>query len=618
MDKRRVKTVISSAVTAAVALPCLALSPAVNSSADNGTVTGPVSNNNYAVYSQNFDTALSSGSDWMLPFGQIDPSKKALVEDFRGLMDITLQDSVNATVNHTVASYTFDLGGSATDRHPFYFGVRLCSNKSTPSSDDGLWISLSNGKVGLKINSYEATQYVATDIDMSSASSLNTIQICDDMENNKITVYKTVNGNNEDLGDITIGADKTVLTHGDNSVNSVPGHGIKSFGYFAAYANGMGNGSLDNLSASLPEGSFLPAKSSSVYDGYTMDTYSSFDGYNSIVSRPMTDGQPAYNYSVNMVKVSKDNSYRAYFGARWKSDKGDGDHVLLYSSPTGDGGSYAPLGPEPLFWQGQEEGIKDTWYCNNVLEPEPMLAADGKWIMYTQVEVDKGQVEDTGEKNESSADRIMLLTSPDGINNWTRKTDRGVVTNITDPANTMVHHEEAIYVPWDKDGECYWLYFGLNVDGNYTGIYRIRSSDYTTFDFSKKENVSGFAQIGNQIGYLKEAPGGPIFVRITFEGSPTVPALQFSRDGLNWSSPSNDLEGPSPNKNNNNCYFLGISTIDGQGAIEYQGNNTWTAKYAATTCNTPVNPEIFNAAIGGGTVKFQLTPNGGVTASTTK
>lgn len=608
MYKRRVKTVVSSALTAAMAVSCLTFTPAVKSSADDGSASS--SGNGYTSYIQNFDTALAGGSDWVLPFGTMDTSKKALVADTRGMMDVTLGVSATATVNQSAASYSFNLGGSATDRHPFYFGLRLTRNQSVPSSDDGVWLALSNGKIGLKLNSYEATQFISTDIDMSSASSLNTLTICDDMQSNKITVYKTVNGSNEDIGDIAVGADKIVLSHSGGSVQSVPGHSVKTVGYFAAYANGMKNGSLSSLNVELPQGSSLPMQTSSVYGGYNITTTSSFDGFNSIVNRPITDGQPAYNYSVNMVKVSSDNSYRAYFGARWKSTKGDGDHVLLYSSATGAAGSYSSLGPEPLFWQGQEEGIKNTWYSNNVLEPEPMLAADGKWIMYTQVEIDKGQVEDTGEKSVSGSDRIMLMTSPDGINNWTRKTDRGVVTNIPDPANVALHHEEVIYVPWDKDGECYWMYVGVNVNGNFTGIFRMRSSDYTTFDFSKKESVSGFAQIGNQIGYLKEASGGPIFVRITFEGSPTVPALQFSKDGLSWSNVSNDLVGPAPNQNNNSCYFLGISTIDGKGAFEYQGNNTWTAKYAATTCNSPVAPQIFNAAIGGGTVTIKLTANG--------
>lgn len=349
------------------------------------------------------------------------------------------------------------------------------------------------------------------------------------------------------------------------------------------------------------------AKSTSVFQSFNMDTYSKFDGYDSIVDRPTTGGQPAYNYSVNLIKLSSDGSYRAYFGGRWKSSAGDGDHVLLYGSQTGAGGTWSAIDPEPLFMQGQEEKQAGKWYSGNVLEPEPLLAADGKWILYTQVEIDAGGVIDTGEKATSQADRIMLLTSADG-KNWTRKTDRGVVVNITDPAETQLHHEEVVYVPWDKDKECYWMYVGVNVGGNFTGIYRIRSSDYTTFDFSKREEVSGFSQIGNQIGYLKEAPGGPVFVRITFDGSDTtVPALQFSADGLNWSDVSNDLQGPAKNQSNNSCYFLGLSTLDGKGALQYLGNNTWAAKYAATTCNSPVQPDIFKSAIGGGTLYIHLS-----------
>lgn len=349
-------------------------------------------------------------------------------------------------------------------------------------------------------------------------------------------------------------------------------------------------------------------KNSGIFDDFNITTYSIFDGFESIVNRPLTGGQPAYNYSVNLLKLSS-GGYRCYFGARWKSDKGDGDHVLLYDSKSGTSGSWQPCQPEPLFWQGNEEKKVNKWFSNNVLEPEPMIAGDGKWIMYTQVEIDKGRVTDDGQRSTAGADRIMLMTSNDG-KNWARKEDRGVVINLPQPECTQLHHEEVIYVPWDKDKKCYWMYLGISVNDEFQGICRIRSSDYTTFDYSQKEDVSGFAQIGNQIGYLKEASGGPVFVRITFTDNDaktrTVPALQYSKDGLDWSEVTNILQGSSDNKNNKNCYFLGMATIDGRGALEYLGNNTWRALYAATTSDTPVAPEIFNSKIGGGSFLIHL------------
>lgn len=365
--------------------------------------------------------------------------------------------------------------------------------------------------------------------------------------------------------------------------------------------------------SSAPRNDKLPVsvagmmKTSEGFGKYTVDVYSKFDGYESLVDRATTGGQPAYNYSVNLIRLSN-GSYRAYFGARWKSSVGDGDHVLLYQSASGNGGTWSAYGPQPLFNQGREDGVKNAWYSGNVLEPEPMLAADGKWIMYTQVSIDKGKAVDTGEISQTGGDRIMLLTSPDGVNNWTRKTDRGVVVNIPDPATAFLHHEEVVYVPWDKEKRCYWLYFYYAQNNNDQGYYLIRSSDYTTFDFNRREKTDGFAQIGNQIGYMKEAPGSPLFTRITFtdDGSGRlVPALQFSDDGLYWEL-CNTMQGSGDNNLNKNCYFLGISTLNGQGPIEYLGNNTWRAKYAATTCNSSEAPEIFNSRIGVGTVIIHL------------
>jgi hypothetical protein len=121
--------------------------------------------------------------------------------------------------------------------------------------------------------------------------------------------------------------------------------------------------------------------------------------------------------------------------------------------------------------------------------------------------------------------------------------------------------------------------------------------------------VSGMSQIGNQIGYADEAPGGRVFVRITFTGAPsgrTVPTFQLSRDGLKWVTASSDGQGrpqlaaSTDEKDNKNVYFLGMSTIDGTGKMESLGKGRFRCLYGATTSNSPGQPEIWHSEIGVG------------------
>lgn len=353
--------------------------------------------------------------------------------------------------------------------------------------------------------------------------------------------------------------------------------------------------------------------------GNTIHVDSTFDGYQTLVNRDLTGGQPAYDYSVHIIKTGEDTGqrHRAFVGGRWKSIYGDGDHTMQWSSGNGAPNTWAMWVNQPELWQGQEDGHPGQWFSNNYLEPE-VIGAPGVWLMYSQVEIDPGQPIDLPGQvawSGGGADRIMLATSGD-CKNWTRKEDRGVVINISSPTSTALHHEEMIYAPWDPQGKPYWMYVFVNVNNTPTGHWRIRSSDYTTFDFNAKEATTGIAQLGNQIGYLR--PGGTgvptLYSRITFTtvGSRTVPAIQYSSDALNWSAPEvSILEGSSDNVNNKNCYFLGMASLNGTGEIEYIGNNQWRALIGATTCNSPVAPDIFNSEIGSGLVTITIpTPEG--------
>ncbi|GEM_PF-6661096 len=330
----------------------------------------------------------------------------------------------------------------------------------------------------------------------------------------------------------------------------------------------------------------------------------------------MASGEPAYDYSVHLTKMGSE--YRMWHGGRWrtldengKSMPGwDGDHTMYAWSS--DGKRWFRKIDGAVFLKGFEEGTPDAWYENNCLEPE-VLKVNGTYYMFWQVEIDPGHKTDTGEIAVKQCDRIGLSTSKDGIN-WKRKTDRGVVINITDPMITNLDHHEAIYVPDDPDGKPWWLYTFHFIDGKPAGHVRMRSNDPTTFDWAAREPVSGMAQIGNQTGYADEAPGGRVFVRITFtgDGDRTVPVLQLSRDGLNWET-ARTADGPvklaasTDDKDNRNVYFLGMSTIDGTGRLEYLGDGRFHALYGATTSNGPGQPHIWKSEIGIGefTISFK-------------
>ncbi len=331
----------------------------------------------------------------------------------------------------------------------------------------------------------------------------------------------------------------------------------------------------------------------------------------------LASGDPAYDYSVHLVKDG--DKYKMWHGGRWRTldESGnsmpgwDGDHAMYAWSP--DGHRWFRKIDGPMFLKGFEEGMPDSWYENNYLEPE-VLKVGGTYYMFWQVEIDPGHITDTGEKAINQCDRIGLSTSKDGIN-WTRKTDQGVVINITEPAVTNLDHHEAIYVPDDPDGKPWWLYTFHFMKGSPAGHVRMRSSDPTTFDWTKREPVNGMAQIGNQTGYAEEAPGGRVFVRITFTGNPEgrrVPTLQLSRDGLNWESAQTKdgtllLAGSADEKDNRDVFFLGMSTIDGTGRMEHLGGGRFHALYGATTSNGPGQPHIWLSEIGIGefTIEFK-------------
>ncbi|WP_167859299.1 FG-GAP-like repeat-containing protein [Paenibacillus cymbidii] len=372
----------------------------------------------------------------------------------------------------------------------------------------------------------------------------------------------------------------------------------------------------------------------------------------------------AYDYSVHLIKDG--SVYKMWTGGRWRTVKQngdewvatdaanadranrafDGDHILYSSSS--DGRNWFRQVNRPVFYNGMETGFTG-WWTDNTLEPE-VIKVDGTYYMFWQSEIFEGQQVDTGETvptnpnrlTPNHADRIGLSTSQDGTH-WTRANldpnnpnydplnptaiDRGVVINL--PAATRealkLTHEEVVYVPDDPDGKVWWLYVATILNGAESGPHvRLRSNNPYTFDWNDREATTGMVDLGNQIGYADEAPGGRVFFRISFSRVPgptkpydTYPSMQVSRDGLNWSMPGfveggfsahpilAGSDGPTSNKN---TYFLGMSTIDGTGRLEYDSaTGTYHAFYAAATSyGTQPTTGIVKAEIGLGELSFTI------------
>jgi hypothetical protein len=68
------------------------------------------------------------------------------------------------------------------------------------------------------------------------------------------------------------------------------------------------------------------------------------------------------------------------------------------------------------------------------------------------------------------------------------------------------------------------------------------------------------------------------------------------------------MDGSEDNIHNKNCYFLGMSTISGQGKIYDFGGNHFQVLYGATTSNSPNAPDIYYSEIGSGQLNIYVNP----------
>ena len=267
------------------------------------------------------------------------------------------------------------------------------------------------------------------------------------------------------------------------------------------------------------------------------------------ISIGLNGSEPPYDYSL-FGFVREDGSYMMYAGGRWMDQSeavkdsengkgtGDGDHIMIYFSK--DGITWDRYLEGPAFYLGKEQGItgdlglNESWWTGNTLEPE-VVYVDGTYHMIMQ---------STGiTPSGYYGDYLNYASSTDGIH-FTRKTDSPVILPESGKDFTQFkevygyeigfNHHEMIYVSDDPDGKCFHLYTGHYKNDSWAGYVRIRSSDPTCFYWSDRESTSGFAQIGNQIGYISDydGQGNRLFLRITFKGiedelgARSVPTLQ--------------------------------------------------------------------------------------------
>ncbi len=359
---------------------------------------------------------------------------------------------------------------------------------------------------------------------------------------------------------------------------------------------------------------------------------SRFFGYQSAVDRDTTEGVVAPDFGVNLLRI-QDDGYRLYRGGRWKdssrSPAWDGMHILLRKATNPlDTNTGWDAETSPVFELGREEGETNVWYSGETLHPQ-VLVVDGTWYLFCQVRIPAGSPIDTynsdgtGKTAVTDADRIMLLTSTNG-KDWTRKTNRGVVANFDFPTKTKLMYPEVLYVPWDpqNDGKMWWLYFAASENGESMKQYRIRSKSPTTFNWAGCEEVD-LHGVGNQMAYIKNAPGGPLFLHITnttgtqIENSGRkVPSLCFSRDGLVWHWGNGGRPCQLPGREdatNKDCVHLGISTTNGQGQLGTSGFADYRAFYAASTSKSSSEADLSgNSEIGYGDLMIDLIPTANV------
>ena len=343
---------------------------------------------------------------------------------------------------------------------------------------------------------------------------------------------------------------------------------------------------------------------------------------------------PPYDYSL-FGFITEDGTYRIYSGGRWFDQSeavkdstngqgtGDGDHVMIYESK--DGLTWDRYLEGPAFYLGWEQGLEgdltanELWWTGNTLEPE-VIYVDGVYHMLIQ----SSGVTESG----YYGDYIGYASSTDGIH-FTRKIDSPVI--LPEPGKTFAqfkevygaeygfNHHELIYVPDDPDGKCFWLYTGHHKNDGWAGYVLIRSADPTCFYWSDREDTSGFAQLGNQVGYISnyDGQGNRLFIRITFHdytdenGTRLVPTLFYSTDGRSFhhmgvSLAGVDVTDPVALENNRNTYFLGFCTVNGTGELPRNEDGSYKLTYLATTANEPGGMPIFWAEAGFGVMNFTL------------
>lgn len=262
----------------------------------------------------------------------------------------------------------------------------------------------------------------------------------------------------------------------------------------------------------------------------------------------------------------------------------EGSHVMLHKAvdPFGGKAVWTMVDNHPEFLLGREEGITNDWYSGEVIHPE-VVRVDNVWYLYSQViiprgcPIDRKNPADPQQIAETSADRIMLCVSGDG-HTWTRMSEHGVITDLEFPTQTQLINPMVIHVPWNPlgDGKVWWMYIGARIKGGETEYYQIRSDDPRSFSWNNRVSTK-LPEFVNQVAYVRDAPGGPLFFCFTCtigttekNGGRLVPSMCVSRDGINWSWGKYGIPVEFPGSLefvHQNCLEPCLSTVNGSGLL---------------------------------------------------
>jgi hypothetical protein len=332
---------------------------------------------------------------------------------------------------------------------------------------------------------------------------------------------------------------------------------------------------------------------------------------------------PNYEYSAHIIKETNSPYYKMIYGGRcyldnnkkcqipvngsWPQPNGGGDGDHLKYAQSSDGIIWNAQELTPVVYQGQEESNPFVPEKQNRMDPT-IIKWGNLYYMYYQLQIDASNG-CTDATCDSFTDSITYVTSPD-LKAWT-KSNRLIVLNK--PKTEAVVHPKAV-----KIGNEVWLYFGWIDTTGWKGIYLIKSTDPTNFDFSKKIGTTGDSGNidGSQHALLfSNDPANRLQIVVGYRhgaGRARIPTLVFSHDGINWVMKTGNNNQVFPTALNNTFnIFCNIATDENSNLTPNPSqDNHYDSTYSCATFNgvsrdsSPGN--VWDSDLSIGTISFTI------------